>query len=463
MSIEAENWRALKRSRTGTSDRRLPSRWERWPQDPVNGSQPNRIPPCLGGQDAIPYRASVLLDACGSPSSYRSWNVGQTVNQDSKQAKNSRPVTTAVMPHQPRRIADHPLGILALAGNHALTGLIEQRLRVQRAPGDPPPPATPVLGGTGANGVVRLYHYGDLSSLAEFSSPPGYPRLTDYGQGISQSEAATYTGTPIGPKLKYKYELQIDQDYFDKNFRNTGTRKGYSEYTTAKGQKIPTTYFRQVETLTGAAGGGGTGGSLPGSGGGTPPISGGTQTPTKAKADGAPEVKLPQPKVETPPVGGAGTGATSTRLGVAAARLRTAGRFLAKAAPGLLLQAMLMAIFPPKVHIHNDNYDALSGQKIDPALQHALVEQAATFNKLAAADDPAQSIWATVTVESEYRVATSGGDLHIHLQDLRFIDMKVTNEYLLVEGSKFQVGAGAKASKKVTYSIPIFGPATSAS
>ena len=177
----------------------------------------------------------------------------------------------------------------------------------------------------------------------------------------------------------------------------------------------------------------------------------------------SPEVAVPQPKVETPPVGGGGPGGTSTRLGMEASRLRTAGRFLAEAAPGLLLQAILMAMFPPEVHIHNENYDALSRQKIDPALQRGLTEQAATFNKLAAAD-LAQSIWATVTVESEYRVqATSGGDLEIHLQDLRFIEMKVTHEYLLVEGPKFQVGAGAKATKRVTYSIPIFGPATRAS
>ena len=191
----------------------------------------------------------------------------------------------------------------------------------------------------------------------------------------------------------------------------------------------------------------------------TPPAQG-ERAPGKPAS---PEVAAPKPKVETPPVGGGGTGATSTRLGVAASRLRTAGRFLAEAAPGLLLQAMLMVMFPPKVHIHNDSYDALSRQKIDPALQRALSEQAATFTKLAAAD-PAQSVWATVTVESEYRVQpTRGGDLEVHLQDLRFIDMVVTNEYLLVEGPKFQVGTGAKASKKVTYSIPLFGPATRAS
>jgi len=137
-----------------------------------------------------------------------------------------------------------------------------------------------------------------------------------------------------------------------------------------------------------------------------------------------------------------------------------AGRFLAEEAPGLLLQAMLMALFPPEVHIHDENYAALSAQKIDPALQRALAEQAATLNKLAA-DDAAQSIWATVTVESDFSVAaTSHGDLEISLQDLRFISMKITREYLLVEGKKFDVGKGRNASKTVTYSVPIFGPAT---
>jgi hypothetical protein len=165
-----------------------------------------------------------------------------------------------------------------------------------------------------------------------------------------------------------------------------------------------------------------------------------------------------EPKVETPPIGGAG--ATAERVGLEASRLRTAGRLLAKEAPALLLQAMLMALFPPEVHIHNENYAALSAQKIDPALQTALKEQAATLNKLAA-DDPAQSIWATVTVESAFSVdATSGGDAEVYLQDLRFIGMKITREYLLVEGKKFDVGKPGKASKTVTYSVPIFGAAT---
>jgi hypothetical protein len=161
--------------------------------------------------------------------------------------------------------------------------------------------------------------------------------------------------------------------------------------------------------------------------------------------------------VETPAAGEAGAG---TRLGIEASRFRTAGRLLAREAPGLLLQAILMYLFPPEVHIHNEAYGELSSKKIDPALQRALKEQEAVFNKLAA-DDPAKTIWAIVTVESDYWVdATSGGDLEIALQDLKFIGMTLSREYLLVEGKKFDVGKGRNVSKTVTYSVPIFGPAT---
>ena len=165
-----------------------------------------------------------------------------------------------------------------------------------------------------------------------------------------------------------------------------------------------------------------------------------------------------QPKVETPPVGEGGGGAT--RIGVEASRFRTAGRFLAEEAPGLLLQLGLMLLFPPQVHIHKDNYDDLHKKKIDPALQRALTQQEAAFNKLAA-DDPTQSIWATVTVQSDFWIdATSGGDLEVTLQDLQFIRMTLSHEYLLVEGKKFDLAKGRHASRTVTYSVPIYGPAT---
>ncbi len=165
-----------------------------------------------------------------------------------------------------------------------------------------------------------------------------------------------------------------------------------------------------------------------------------------------------QPKAETPPVREGGGGAT--RIGIEASRFKSAGRFLAREAPGLLLQLGLMLLFPPEVHIHKENYDDLRKKKIDPALQQALTQQEAAFNKLAN-EDPAESIWATVTVQLDFWIdATSGGDLVVTLQDLRFIGMKLTNEYLLIEGKKFDLGKGRNVSKTVTYSVPIYGPAT---
>ena len=146
-------------------------------------------------------------------------------------------------------------------------------------------------------------------------------------------------------------------------------------------------------------------------------------------------------------------------------RFRTAGRFLAREAPGLLLQAILMYFFPPSVHVHNDKYGVLSREKVDPALQDALAKQAPTFNKLVA-DDPSQSVFAKVTVGLDYGVnASSRGDLHVSLEDIRFLEMKITNEFVLVEGQVFQVDpkVSKKASKQVTYSVPLFGEATSGS
>jgi hypothetical protein len=203
---------------------------------------------------------------------------------DERERAPARPRRPAEVPSRSGTTFAHPLGRLALAGNQAITGLIGRRLSVQRAPGDPPATVTPVFGGTGANGTVSLYHYGDLTTVAEFSSPPGYPRLTDCDIATSQADAATYTGAPVSPKLKYKYELRIDRDYFEKNFVNSGTRKGFSEYVIAKSQKVPIGFFRRVATLTVKPPGGGGGPTGPA--GGTPPVpsTGGPQTPLKTRA-----------------------------------------------------------------------------------------------------------------------------------------------------------------------------------
>jgi hypothetical protein len=167
----------------------------------------------------------------------------------------------------------------------------------------------PILGDSGTTTeTVRLYHYGDLDGRATFTSPPGYPRLTDCDIANSQEEAAEYTGAPITANLRYKYELVIDRDYFDKNFRDTGTRKGYSEYVTK--QSIPTTYFNKVATLTVKQPP--PGGSSPtgGIGGTTPPVSTGGGSP--GSSTGTPKVKSAGGKTEavTVPKGG-----TTSELG----------------------------------------------------------------------------------------------------------------------------------------------------
>ncbi len=156
--------------------------------------------------------------------------------------------------------------------------------RLQRAPSDPPRPSVEVLGGTSStSATVELYHYGNLEGVTAFKSPPGYPRLTDCDIATSQAEAAQYTGTPINNNLRYKYMIRIDEAYFDKNFRNSGTRGAYSEYVTK--DPIPVKYFTQVATLTITPPQGGSPKS--GTGGGqTPPERAPGETPTTTTTTG---------------------------------------------------------------------------------------------------------------------------------------------------------------------------------
>jgi hypothetical protein len=151
---------------------------------------------------------------------------------------------------------------------------------VQRAPPDAPDPGEEILGGTKSTSrTIVLYHYGDLEGRESFTSPQSYPRLTDCDIAASQEEAARYTGAPINQKLRYKYELKIDRDYFDKNFKNTGTRNGFSEFGTS--QSIPAKFFRKVATLNVAPTGGGVPSGAPpgGSGGSGPPAAPAAATP----------------------------------------------------------------------------------------------------------------------------------------------------------------------------------------
>src|SRR5271155_5310565 len=127
------------------------------------------------------------------------------------------------------------LGEAAASGEQRAAGMSDRvgnvsagsGILVQRAPVDPPNPGELILGGKpSTTATVDLYHYGDLEGRETFTSTPGFPRLTDYDGADSQADAAKYTGAPISPRLRFRYQLKVDSEYFDENFLNTGTRKG---------------------------------------------------------------------------------------------------------------------------------------------------------------------------------------------------------------------------------------------
>ncbi|GHO83206.1 eCIS core domain-containing protein [Dictyobacter formicarum] len=149
--------------------------------------------------------------------------------------------------HEGRRLIAHELTHVVQQGD--LNANVVRR----SPPGGKVPEANgEILGASESTSeTVVLYHYGNLEGVDLFKSSPGYPRLTDCGIATSQAEVAEYTGTPVTNNLVYKYELKIDRAYFEKNFIDTGTRKGYSEFVTK--QSIPIKYFRIVLKLTPAS------------------------------------------------------------------------------------------------------------------------------------------------------------------------------------------------------------------
>jgi Domain of unknown function (DUF4157) len=336
---------------------------------------------------------------------------------------------------------------------HELTHVVQQAASnanlVLRAPGNAEGTEAniEILGASGSTSeTVVLYHYGDLEGIGSFSSRPGYPRLTDCDIATNQAEAARYTGAPISDRLAYKYELRIDRAYFEKNFTNTGTRGAYSEFVTK--QPIPAKYFRRVLKLTPAPvkpPAVAVSGVIPrpGSGG----VSGGRgQLTTAAEAEaGAAKPALSAAAHEVAQV-------------AKPSGLRTAGRFLAREAPGIILQLVIMALFPPTVNIHNDEFVQLSRAKFDPAVQDALAKQSPMFDKLLR-DNASQSIYANVTAGLDYRVdGSSSGDLELYLKDVTFLDMKITNEYVALSDPKFLQTGSRQVTKQITYSLPLYEP-----
>ena len=147
---------------------------------------------------------------------------------------------------------------------HELTHVVQQsdmsQNCVQRGPLNRGPPKTdiPVFGGSSSTSdYVILYHYGNLEAMREqdtntkagapFKSPPGFPRLTNYGTASTQGDVAKHTGTPVTDNIRFKYELRIDRAYFEKHFPNVGDRGAYSEFTHK--EPIPLKYFRKVSEV----------------------------------------------------------------------------------------------------------------------------------------------------------------------------------------------------------------------
>jgi len=165
--------------------------------------------------------------------------------------------------------------------------------------------------------------------------------------------------------------------------------------------------------------------------------------------------KKPSPMdAHTPPVMAPGGAA-------AVSRFRAAGRFLAREAPGLALQLVLMLIFPPGVIFRQDKLAALNEKKINPAAMDALAKQQAVYDKLFA-DDPAKSIYANLSVRLDYSVsANSHGDLILDLQDMTLVDVKITRDDIKSD-SKFTDTGKLRASKQITSSMLLYESAGAA-
>lgn len=173
----------------------------------------------------------------------------------------------------------------------------------------------------------------------------------------------------------------------------------------------------------------------------------GKKLPPAPSASG--EVTVPQRGSGTPAIAQGGTRPSG---------LRTAGRFLAREAPGLLLQLALMALFPPGVNIGNHKAGELSRTNLDPAVHDALAKQQPVLDKLLAAD-PSKSIYANVTARLDYGVdASRHGDLELSLKDITFLDMKITNEHVALSDPKFKQTASRTVAKQITYSILLYEP-----
>ena len=143
-------------------------------------------------------------------------------------------------------------------------------------------------------------------------------------------------------------------------------------------------------------------------------------------------------------------------------RFRAAGRFLAREAPGLALQAVFMLIFPPGVIFRHEKLVELNAKKINPAAEDALVKQQAVYDKLFA-DDPAKAIYANFSVRLDYSInVSSHGDLILELKDMTLVDVKITRDNVSSDPKKFNPTSSFAANKQITTSMLLYESAHAA-
>jgi hypothetical protein len=139
---------------------------------------------------------------------------------------------------------------------------------------------------------------------------------------------------------------------------------------------------------------------------------------------------------------------------------RIVGGFLARETPGLIVQFALMSVFPPEVHIHNEKGEQLYRANVDPAVRAALKKETPMVDKLLAGD-LSQGIYANVTVRLDYRLYGSysaRADAEIYLQNITFLDMKITNEDVKINPEEFLPTTPGRAARQVTYSLRLYEP-----
>lgn len=108
--------------------------------------------------------------------------------------------------------------------------------------------------------------------------------------------------------------------------------------------------------------------------------------------------------------------------------------------------------------------EQLVATKLDPAVAAGLIDQAATIDRLTAADR-SQPLYANITADFESEWVTSGvakaRASEEHVMDIRFVDMRFGGEDVkreqLIETT--DLSQRVVAIRRVTYSLPVFDPA----